>query len=218
MEENRGQAYLQLIHILLNSPNGAEPQILQDHLELLDRGFLQTCELVASTLAQQGGENGAKFLRNLASQLEQFMDANDEADGGNSEGENFQEYAKFFLELLQAEQDSNSDTAVIHPMLAERQHLLNSRFAEIVQQVAQKLIADENPETISSIVGLIENLSIHISDFPGGNIANNIEIAITGYQIVLSNREPGSEMFAQTQNNLAAASTKRVKHISDGQE
>jgi len=210
MEENRAQAYLQLIHTLLNCPNGEEPQILQDNSELLDRGFLETCELVASSLAEQGGENGANFLRNLASQLWQFIDMNDEGDSDNSEGENPQEYANFFLELLQAEQDSKGDIAVIYPMLTGRQHLLNARFAEILQQVAQKLIAGENSETISSIIGLIENLSIHISDFPSGNKANNIEIAITGYQIVLNNREPGSEKWTETQNNLATAYKNRV--------
>ncbi|MBD1826534.1 hypothetical protein NDI47_09980 [Microcoleus vaginatus GB1-A2] len=208
MQENRAQAYLQLIHTLLNCPNGEEPQILQDNSELLDRGFLETCELVASTLAEQGGENGANFLRNLASQLWQFIEMNDDGDSNNSEGENYQEYANFILELLQAEQDS--DIKVIYTMLAERQHLLNARFAEILQQVAQKLIAGENSETISSIIGLIENLSIHISDFPSGNKANNIEIAITGYQIVLNNREPGSEKWTQTQNNLATAYNNRV--------
>ncbi|MGB7708747.1 MAG: hypothetical protein WBL95_04230 [Microcoleus sp.] len=210
MDENRAQAYLQLIHTLLNCPNGEEPQILQDNSELLDRGFLETCELVAASLAEQGGENGANFLRNLASQLWQFLGMNDEGDSDNSPGENSQEYANFFLELLQAEQASNSDIAVIDPMLAQRQELLNPRFAEILQQVAQKLIAGENPETISSIVGLIENLSNHISQFPGGHRANNLEIAITGYQIVLNNREPGSEKFAQTQNNLAVAYSERI--------
>ncbi|MEG4289693.1 hypothetical protein Q5692_14695 [Microcoleus sp. C2C3] len=210
MEENRAQAYLQLIHTLLNCPNGEEPQILQDNSELLDRGFLETCELVASTLAEQGGENGANFLRNLASQLWQLIDMNDNGDNKKSAGENFQEYANFFLELLQAEQDSNSDIAVIYPMLDRRQHLLNARFSEILQQVAQKLIAGENSETINSIIGLIENLSNHISDFPSGNRAENIEIAMTGYQIVLNNREPGSEKWTQTQNNLATAYNNRV--------
>ncbi|MGB8688750.1 MAG: hypothetical protein WCD53_15640, partial [Microcoleus sp.] len=209
MDENRAQAYLQLIHTLLNCPNGEEPQILQDNSELLDRGFLETCELVAASLAEQGGENGANFLRNLASQLGEFLGMNDEGDSDNSPGENSQEYANFILELLQAEQASNSDIAVIDPMLAQRQELLNPRFAEILQQVAQKLIAGENPETISSIVGLIENLSNHISQIPG-NRANNLEIAITGYQIVLNNREPGSEKFAQTQNNLAVAYSERI--------
>jgi hypothetical protein len=210
MQENRAQAYLQLIHTLLNCPNGEEPQILQDNSELLDRGFLETCELVASTLAEQGGENGANFLRNLASQLWQLIDMNDNGDNKKSAGENFQEYANFFLELLQAEQDSNSDIAVIYPMLAQRQHLLNARFAEILQQVSQKLIVGENSQTISSIIGLMENLSNHISEFPSGNRADNIEIAITGYEIVLNNREPGSEKWTQTQNNLATAYNNRV--------
>ena len=58
MDETRAQAYLQLIQTLLTCPNGEEPQILQDHLELLDRGFLQACESTATTLTQQGEENG----------------------------------------------------------------------------------------------------------------------------------------------------------------
>ncbi len=213
MEEKRAQAYLQLIHTLLNCPNGEEPQILQDNSELLDRGFLEACELIASTLAEQGGENGANFLRNLARQLGQFMDINGEEDSNNSEGENLQEYANFFLELLQAEQDSNSDIAVIYPMLEGRQHLLNASFAETLQQVTQKLIAGENPPTISSIIDLVENLSGHISESPNGNKANNIEIAIAGYQIVLNNRELGSEKWTQTQNNLATAYNNRVNRF-----
>ncbi|MCC3513455.1 MAG: tetratricopeptide repeat protein [Microcoleus sp. PH2017_17_BER_D_A] len=211
MEETRAEAYLQLIHTLLNCPNGDEPQILQDNSELLDRGFLETCESVAAKLAAQRGENGANFLRNLASHLGQFIDMNDDGDSNNSQGENFQEYANFILELLQAEEASNSDIKVIYPMLDQRQHLLNSRFAEFLQQVSQRLLDGENAETISSIVALIEDLSIHINQFPRGNRANNLEIAITGYQIVLNNREPGSEKYAQTQNNLAAAYSKRIK-------
>ncbi len=210
MEENRAQAYLQLIHSLLNCPKGDEPQILQDNSELLDRGFLETCELVASTLTQQGGENGAKFLRNLASEIGQFMDMNDDGNSNNSEVENFQEYANFFLELLQAEQASNSDSAVIFAMLAGRQHLLNDSFARTLEQVSSKLLDGENSETISSIIGLIESLSGHISEFSSGNQEKNMEIAITGYQIVLSNRELGSEKFAQTQQILATAYSNRI--------
>jgi len=134
---------------------------------------------------------------------------NENGDRVHSEGEDSQEYAEFILELLQAEQDSDSDIKVIYPILKQRQHLLNARFAETLQQVAQILIA-EYPEAIEFIVVLIENLSIHISDFPRGSRANNIEIPITGYQIVLNNRQPGSEMFAQTQYNLALAYSHRI--------
>ncbi|MFB8797736.1 MAG: hypothetical protein U7126_26725 [Microcoleus sp.] len=111
---------------------------------------------------------------------------------------------------MQAEQASKGDVKVIYTMLAQRQHLLNARFAETLQQVAQRLLDGENAETISSIVALIENLSIRINNFPRGNRANNIEIAITGYQIVLNNRESGSEKWTQTQNNLAIAYNNRI--------
>ncbi|MEP6490338.1 CHAT domain-containing protein [Microcoleus vaginatus GB2-A3] len=130
-------------------------------------------------------------------------------DRVHSEGEDSQEYANFIGELLQAEQESDSDIKVIY-LLKQRQHLLNARFAETLQQVAENLRADENPETIELIVALIEKLSIHIKNFRLGSRANNIEIAITGYQIVLKNRQPGSEMFAQTQNNLANAYRDRI--------
>ncbi|MBD0314890.1 MAG: hypothetical protein ICV86_19230, partial [Microcoleus sp. T3-bin5] len=84
---------------------------------------------------------------------------NENGDRVHSEGEDFQEYAKFILELLQAEAASNSDIKVIYPILAGRQHLLNARFAETLQQVAQRLMS-QNPEAIELIVALIGNLSI----------------------------------------------------------
>jgi CHAT domain-containing protein/predicted enzyme related to lactoylglutathione lyase len=118
--------------------------------------------------------------------------------------------AKFISELLQAEQDSNSDIQVIYPILRQRQHLLNHRFAETLQEVAQKLIADKNPEAIAFILGIIEDFSIHIYQFPLGSRENNVEIAITGYQIVLNNLEPGSEKFANTQNSLSAFYSNRI--------
>jgi hypothetical protein len=95
MEETRAQAYLQLIETLLNCPKGEELQILQANLELVDSGFLQVCEVVAENLAEEGQENPANFLRNLASQLGQLLGMNDEGDSDNSEGENPQEYANF---------------------------------------------------------------------------------------------------------------------------
>ncbi|MEG4441634.1 tetratricopeptide repeat protein [Microcoleus sp. AT9_B5] len=210
MDETRTQVYLQLIETLLNCPKGEELQIVQANLELVDSGFLQVCEVVAEKFAEEGQENHANYLRNLASQLGQFLGMNDDGDSDNSEGENPQEYANFILNLLQAEEDSNSDIKVIYPMLAGRQHLVNARFAEILQQVAQNFIA-EHPEAIEFILCLIGNSSNHISDFPQGERANNLEVAITGYKILLNNWEPGSEKWATTQNNLANAYTYRIR-------
>jgi len=207
---DRNSAYLQLIYALMNCPNGEEPQILDANSELLDLGFVLSCEAVAASLTEQGEENWANFLRNLASQVGELLGMREEEDSDNSEGGNPQEYICFILELLQAEQDSN-DVAVVYPILSQRQHLLNTRFSEILQQIAENLIDGEKTEAIRSIIDDIENLSIDISNFYFGKKANNIEIAIAGYQIVLSHRESGSEEWAQTQNNLANAYSNRIR-------
>ncbi|WP_414551675.1 hypothetical protein [Anabaena sp. CCY 0017] len=46
MDEQRQQAYSQLIESLLKCPDGEEPEILAAHTELLDAGFLQMWERV----------------------------------------------------------------------------------------------------------------------------------------------------------------------------
>ncbi|MEG4208950.1 CHAT domain-containing protein [Microcoleus sp. S13_B4] len=211
MDETRAQVYWQLINALLTCPSGKEPEILNEaNSELLDQGFLQACEVVATMLVELGKETRAHFFRNLARELGESLGINDKRNTDNYEGENSENYREFILDLLQAEEESNKDFTVIYSMLARHKHLLTARFADVLQQVAQNLIT-EHPEEIGFIVGLIENLSGHINKAPIGKKANNIEIAITGYQIALSNREPGSEKFAITQNNLGNAYRKRIK-------
>ncbi|MBD3561336.1 CHAT domain-containing protein, partial [Planktothrix sp. FACHB-1355] len=186
-----------------------EPQILQANSELLDLGFVQVCEAVAAGLAEEGKQNEADFLRSVASQLGEFLGMNDEEDGDNSEGENTEKYVEFILELLHAE-ESYRDISVVYPILDRGKHLLNVRFAAILNQVAVNLIA-KHPEATREIIPIIGNLSIHISGFPRGKRANNIEIGIAGYQIVLNNLEPGSELWATAQNNLAIAYHSRIR-------
>ncbi len=70
-----------------------------------------------------------------------------------------------------------------------------------------------NPEEASAIAGVIENLCIDIQNFPLGSRANNLEIAITGYETVLEMRprETMAEKWAQTQNNLGTAYRSRIR-------
>ncbi len=62
MNEQRQQAYVNLIERLLNSPSGEEPQILEANRDLVDADFLQVLDAVAQILSQQGerkcGESG----------------------------------------------------------------------------------------------------------------------------------------------------------------
>ncbi|WP_336231539.1 hypothetical protein [Scytonema sp. PRP1] len=54
MNEQRQQAYLNLIERLLNCPSGEEPEVLQANLDLLDAEFLLMLEAVAEKFSLQG--------------------------------------------------------------------------------------------------------------------------------------------------------------------
>ena len=103
MDENRAQAYRQLILTLLTCPNGEENQILNANLELVDAELVQTMVAVAAQLSENNQENTATFLLQTATQIANFLGMNDDGDSNNSQGENPQEYENFILELLPAE-------------------------------------------------------------------------------------------------------------------
>ena len=73
MNEQRAQAYVNLIEQLLTSADGEEPNILQANQELIDPEFLQLMENYATGLEKQGNNNDAAFLRDMAQQLGQFL-------------------------------------------------------------------------------------------------------------------------------------------------
>ncbi|MFB2916865.1 hypothetical protein [Aerosakkonema funiforme] len=208
MDDDRIQDYLNLIRQLLQCPSGEESAILQANSALLDRNFLEVCEIVAAELAQKGDKNEADFLRSLIGHLEEYLEMDEEGDGENLEDESILEYGDFILELLQAIEKDN-DGKVIYPILAQRQHLLDDRFPAILQRVTGNLLV-QHPNSVQRVLYYIESLSFYILKLPVGDRANNIEIAIAGYQIVLSHREPGSEKWARTQHNIAHAYRNRI--------
>ncbi|QDL06562.1 hypothetical protein DP113_00355 [Brasilonema octagenarum UFV-E1] len=65
MNEQRQQAYLDLIKKLLNCPSEEEAEILQANLDLLDAEFLLMLEGVAEYMSQQGNENAANWLTHI---------------------------------------------------------------------------------------------------------------------------------------------------------
>ncbi len=73
MPETRETLYLNLINELIQCPNGQEPEVLNQHLDLIDAGLVQTMSQVAAYFAHHDNQEGAKFLifiaRELAKQL-----------------------------------------------------------------------------------------------------------------------------------------------------
>ncbi|MCA2811378.1 MAG: CHAT domain-containing protein [Microcystis sp. M090S1] len=203
MNEQRTQAYVNLIEQLLTSADGEEPNILQANQELIDPQFLQVMENYATSLEEQGYNNPAAWLRDMAQQLGQFL---------NPQARSIEEYQEFLLEVLQAEYDGN-DPTVVYPILQSHQHLLDDTFAQMLQQWARNAFSQGEAEEVAVIAGVIQNLCIDIQQFPLGSRANNLEIAITGYQTLseVYTREASPEKWAMTQYNLGTAYGDRVR-------
>lgn len=73
MDEQRIQAYVELIQALLSCPSDEESTILQRHKDLLDKGLLWVMAQNAETLRQLGQENNANRLEQIAAQLTQSI-------------------------------------------------------------------------------------------------------------------------------------------------
>jgi CHAT domain-containing protein len=204
MNEQRLQAYYQLIQNLLECPSGEESEILAANTDLLDAGFVQVVTAVAEYFAQQGQENTANWLRNLARQLNPETRPISQDD--------IETYAPFVEEVLQATSDSNGDAQVIYPLLAANTDKLNNNFAEILRDWSTNRLAEAEPDTAAYIAEVIFTFSNLIQQFPLGSKASNMEIAITGYEIALTvyTRSAFPEDWAMTQNNLGIAYRDRI--------
>ena len=211
---DRNSAYLQLINALLSCPSGEEPQILQDNLELLDAGFLQACEAVAASLAEQGEETQANYLRNLASQVGEFLGFTS-SERNNFENISPRDYLAFLQLLVQTEQNNfGGDTHHVYAVLQANIDKLNFNFIPILQQRAAGIMRGiHDPKQAERFADLIGNIAVRISEFPRGRRAENIEIVIAFYEIVLSIRrfETHPEGWAGTQYNLAIAYSNRIR-------
>ena len=205
MNEQRLHAYNQLIQNLLDCPSGEEPEILAANTELLDADFVQVIVAAAEHFAQQGEENTAERLRNLATYLTT-------PETTPITQEDIETYGQFLIEILQATADSNGDAEVIYPLLAANTDKLNDIFAEQLRLWATNILAEAEPDAAADIVLVIGKFSNRISDFPLGSKANKIEIAITGYEIALTvyTRRAFPEQWASTQNNLGNAYRNRI--------
>ncbi|BDI14966.1 hypothetical protein ANSO36C_07680 [Nostoc cf. commune SO-36] len=203
MNEQRLQAYNQLIQTLLNCPSGKEPEILAANKELLDADFVQVVVAAAEHFAQQGEENTAEWLRNLATYL---------TTPETTPITEIEIYEQFLIEILQATAESNGDAQVIYPLLEANTDKLNNIFADLLRRWATNTLAAAEPNAAAEIVLVIGKFSNRISDFPLGSKANNMEIAITGYEIALTvyTRSAFPVDWAATQNNLGNAYRNRI--------
>lgn len=163
-------------------------------------------EQVAATLAEQGNQNAADFLQNVVTQLTAAI-------SNSSSTATTEETLNFLFEVLQAVSDSNGDPQVVYPLMQANLEKLDDRFAQLLQNWATATLPEAEPDRRLGIALVIGNFSNLIQDFPLGNRASNLEIAIAGYEVVATvfTHEAFPEQWASAQNNLGAAYSNRFR-------
>ena len=62
-KQERTQQYLGLVEKLLRCPNGKEPEVLDEHMELIDAGLVSIMMQVATSMAHNDNPDGSSISR-----------------------------------------------------------------------------------------------------------------------------------------------------------
>jgi CHAT domain-containing protein len=211
MPEAEQQVYLELVQELLNCSQGQEQELLAMKPELVNEQLVETLLLVAERREQEGGDNVGwlrGFARDLAGRL--GLELVGVEDEGEAEGEDYiQADLDFMYALIEAERQ---DSSQVEQLFAQNIQRLTPQLGAAIKRIMAQIL-EQQPENAEYHAARIENIFIRLSEFPLGNRAQNIEIAIAGYAAVLTARteENNPEKWAQTQNNLACAYRGRIR-------
>jgi len=208
MDEQRLQAYLNLIQSLLICPSGEESQILQANSELVDAGLVQVMLERANDLRIENNLDDANSLMTLAGHLMGSY-SNTMPDKSSPST-----YLTFLTEVLRATLKGKGDPNVIYPLLRDNLNLVNDNLAVALRNWARETLPNSDSQDIRiSLIEAVGNFCNAIREFPLGSRASNLEIAIAGYEVALTvfTRQEYTEYWARTQNNLGNAYSNRIK-------
>ncbi|MBD1859642.1 MULTISPECIES: CHAT domain-containing protein [Leptolyngbya] len=209
MDEQRIQAYVELIGKLLECPGGQEGEILQQHEELVDQGLLMVMGAMSQHLQENGQPDAAAFLDNLRGQLEKVLGESVQAEVESTSG---QDAAQFVLEILQCVADHSGNPQQVYPFFQANLVRLNEELLQVFPLVVARVLEGKSSEQQWSISADAVNFANLIAQFPLGNRWLNLELSIAAYtcavQIFTFKKFP--EQWATTQNNLANAYSDRI--------
>ncbi|NER86019.1 MULTISPECIES: tetratricopeptide repeat protein [unclassified Moorena] len=173
----------------------------------MDAELLQVMAQVAEQLRAEGKQNRAEVLLGLRSELLEILGISETPSSANP---SCQDYLQFLTEVLLATDNSDSNPKVVYPLLGANLDKLDDNFIDILQTWASAKFSEAQAEYIAKVIWEFSNL---IQQFPLGNKANNIEIAIAGYKQVLKvfTRESKRESWAAIQTNLGEAYRNRIR-------
>lgn len=139
MDEQRQEAYLNLIQSLLSCPSGEESKLLDSQYHLVDNGLVQIIEQVATILQQQGDSSAADFLTDLVQQLDQQLSQ--------------EVYLSLINQLLTC--PSGEEAKV----LAANIDLVDERLAQLILEKAVKLADDGDKVNAEFLINVYQQIA-----------------------------------------------------------
>ncbi|MGG6269073.1 CHAT domain-containing tetratricopeptide repeat protein [Leptolyngbya sp. AN10] len=205
MDEQRVEAYNQLITRLLDCPQGEELGLLQANAALVDAGLLEMMEQVAAQLEDQGNPN-ARWLREFRAQLAQPLGTEmvDATETGKA--------AQFLLETLQLIADTDGNSQQIYPVWAQQLTHFNEELLAAVSQAAAQLLAGAT-EHRTFVATVLVTFGNRIQQFPLGTRWLNLELGIAAYHqsLTVITEVTMPVEWATITNNLAIVYTDRIQ-------
>lgn len=148
MQQRRLKAYLDLIQELLSCPSGEEWIRLRQNEDLVDPGFVQTMEQVATSLAQEGDMQRATFLHNWAGQLHHILSQTTPSP----REEKSKAYLDFIQSLLGASPKEQQQ------IIAANQDLIGPGLFSMMRQIGAQLAAQGNRDAGIYLTNLAEEM------------------------------------------------------------
>ncbi len=223
-----------------SSESNGDPQVvyqlLEANLDKLDEHFVEMLGITKAVLSQVTSEqaiNMAAAILTFSSLIQSFPQGSSEinwkiANTGYEVAatvftqEAFPEQwtiiqkrlrSQLLCQLLQVISQLEDNPQVIYPLLEANQDKLDEHFATGLRDHVTAMLSEEPLEYAKGIAAAVVCLSNRIQGFRQGNEANNLEIAITGYEVASTvlNREAFPEQWAMCQTLLANAYSCRLK-------
>ncbi|WP_407895364.1 tetratricopeptide repeat protein, partial [Scytonema sp. NUACC26] len=119
----------------------------------------------------------------------------------------------FLFKVLQVTRESAGDKQAVYPLLQANLDKLDENFTLLLRNWALDSLSKAQADDVRAIATTIFIFSKLIQEFPLGSKAVNQDMAIAGYETVLSvyTRDAFPVDWAMTQNNLAIAYFNRIK-------
>jgi hypothetical protein len=118
---------------------------------------------------------------------------------------------QFFETVLDAAGTGNLER--VYRLLDENEDKLNDNFAQLVREDAEVKLRKLNPRQRGNLATKLSRFSSFIGEFPRGDRASNIEIAIAAYEVLTKffPRHAFPKQWARIQGHLGTNYKERIR-------